>query len=142
MDQFVVPQFIDVEDKIFGPVTTRQFLILLTAGLMLFVAFKLADTALFIFFLATIGGFALILAFVKINGQSFHYFLLNLFQTLRRPSRRVWYKMDTKEELDRLRKMEKVELPEKVTVVPNLSYSRLRDLTLAVNTGGYYKPED
>lgn len=142
MDQFVVPQFIDVEDKIFGPVTTRQFLILLTAGLILFIAFKLADMALFIFFLATIGGFALILAFVKINGQSFHYFLLNLFQTLRRPSRRVWYKMNTKEELDQLRKMEKVELPEKVSVVPNLSYSRLRDLTLAVNTGGYYKPED
>ena len=29
MDRFVVPQFIDVEDKIFGPVTVRQFLILL-----------------------------------------------------------------------------------------------------------------
>ena len=78
MDQFVVPQFIDVEDKIFGPVTTRQFLILLVAGLMLFTAFKLADTTLFIFLLAVVGGFALILAFVKINGQTFHYFLLNL----------------------------------------------------------------
>lgn len=142
MDQFVVPQFIDVEDKIFGPVTTRQFLILLIAGLILFIAFKLADTGLFIFLLATLGGFALILAFVKINGQSFHYFLLNLFQTLRRPSRRIWYKLDTKDELDQLRKMEKVELPEKVSVVPNLSYSRLRDLALSVNTGGYYKPED
>ena len=75
MDQFVVPQFIDVEDKIFGPVTSRQFVILLIAGLILFVAFKLADFALFIFMLATIGGFALILAFVKINGQSFHYFI-------------------------------------------------------------------
>lgn len=142
MDQFVVPQFIDVEDKIFGPVTTRQFLILLVAGLFLFVAFKLADTSLFIFLLATVGGSALILAFVKINGQSFHYFLLNLFQTLRRPSRRIWYKMDTKEELEQLRKIERVELPEKVSVVPNLSYSRLRDLALSVNTGGYYKPED
>ncbi len=142
MDQFVVPQFIDVEDKIFGPVTTRQFLILLIAGLFLFVVFKLADTSLFIFFLATVGGSALILAFVKINGQSFHYFLLNLFQTLRRPSRRIWYKMDTKEELDQLRKIEKVELPEKISTVPNLSYSRLRDLALSVNTGGYYKPEE
>ena len=142
MDQFVVPQFIDVEDKIFGPVTTRQFLILLVAGLFLFIAFKLADTALFIFFLATLGSFSLILAFVKINGQAFHYFLLNLFQTLRRPSRRIWYKMDTDDELEILRKIEKVDLPEKAVSVPSLSYSRLRDLTLAVNTGGYYKPED
>jgi len=53
MDQFVVPQFIDVEDKIFGPVTTRQFVILLIAGLIIFIAFKLADITLFIFCLAT-----------------------------------------------------------------------------------------
>lgn len=140
MDQFVVPQFIDVEDKIFGPVTSRQFVILLVAGLILFIAFKLADFALFIFLLATLGGFALILAFVKINGQSFHYFILNLIQTMRRPSRRIWYKSDTKDELEELRKGEIVEVMEKVAEIPRLSYSRIRDLSLAVNTGGYYKP--
>ncbi|MFA6423881.1 MAG: PrgI family protein [Candidatus Magasanikbacteria bacterium] len=142
MDQFVVPQFIEVEDKIFGPVTSRQFVILLVAGLMLFVAYKLADTALFIFLLATLGGFALILAFVKINGQSFHYFILNIFQTLRRPSRRIWYKSDSKDELEELRKGEKIEIMEKVAEIPRLSYNRIRDLSLAVNTGGYYKPEE
>ena len=140
MDQFVVPQFIDVEDKIFGPVTSRQFVILLVAGLILFIAFKLADFALFVFLLATLGGFALILAFVKINGQAFHYFILNLIQTVRRPSRRIWYKSDTKEELEELRKGEIVEVMEKVAEIPRLSYSRIRDLSLAVNTGGYYKP--
>jgi hypothetical protein len=140
MDQFVVPQFIDVEDKIFGPVTSRQFVILLVAGLILFIAFKLADFALFIFLLATLGSFALILAFVKINGQSFHYFILNLIQTVRRPSRRIWYKSDTKDELEELRKGEIVEVMEKVAEIPRLSYSRIRDLSLAVNTGGYYKP--
>ncbi len=142
MDQFVVPQFIDVEDKIFGPITTRQFVILLVAGLFLFVAYKLSDTTLFIFLLSIIGGFALILAFVKINGQTFHYFLLNLFQTIRRPSRRVWQKLDTKEELNLLRKSEKNVVVEKVSVIPSLSYNRIRDLSLAVNTGGYYKPEE
>lgn len=142
MDQFVVPQFIDVEDKIFGPVTSRQFVILLVAGLILFVVFKLADTALFIFMLATLGGFALVLAFVKINGQSFHYFILNLIQTLRRPSRRIWYKTDTKEELEELRKGGKIVVTEKVAEIPRLSYNRIRDLSLAVNTGGYYKPEE
>ena len=142
MDQFVVPQFIDVEDKIFGPVTSRQFVILLVAGLILFVAYKLADTTLFIFMLATLGGFALILAFVKINGQSFHYFLLNLFQTLRRPSRRIWYKSEIKQELEELRKSGKVEVMEKMAEIPRLSYNRIRDLSLAVNTGGYYKPEE
>ncbi len=142
MDQFVVPQFIDVEDKIFGPVTARQFIILLVAGLVLFVAYKIADTTLFIFLLASLGGFALVLAFVKINGQSFHYFILNLIQTLRRPSRRIWYKSDTKEELEELRKSGQVEAVEKAAEIPRLSYNRIRDLSLAVNTGGYYKPEE
>ncbi len=141
MDQFTVPQFIDVEDKIFGPVTTRQFIILLVASLMVFIAFKLADTTLFIFLLALIGGFAIILAFVKINGQAFHYFILNIFQTARRPSRRVWNKQYTRAELNELRRSQEVEVEEKVAPVKKVSYNRIRDLTLLVNTGGYYKPE-
>ncbi|MBP6859558.1 MAG: PrgI family protein [Candidatus Magasanikbacteria bacterium] len=138
MDQFVVPQFIEVEDKIFGPITTRQFIILLVAGLILFIAFKLADTALFIFLAALIGGLALVLAFVKVNGQPFHYFLLNIIQTVRRPSRRIWYKTFSKAELQDSISLGKVEVVEMAKEVPRMSYSRIRDLSLIVNTGGYY----
>lgn len=141
MDQFVVPQFIEVEDKIFGPITTRQFLILLVTGLILFIAFKLADTTLFIFLATLIGGFALVLAFVKINGQPFHYFILNIVQTVRRPSRRIWDKSLTKSELKDMISSAKVEMPEVAKQIPHMSYSRIRDLSLTVNTGGYYKPE-
>lgn len=141
MDQFVVPQFIDVEDKIFGPITTRQFSIILVAALLLFLIFKLADTALFIFFLIIIGGSALILAFVKINGQSFHYFLLNIVQTLRRPSLRVWLKFYIKDELLEFLLASKTETVEHIKEVPKFSYNRIRDLSLVVNTGGYYKSE-
>jgi hypothetical protein len=141
MDQFVVPQFIEVEDKIFGPITTRQFVILLVAGLMLFVAFKLADTALFIFLAILIGGPALVVAFVKINGQPFHYFLLNIVQTVRRPSRRIWRKMYEKQELLDAIKSVAVVSAEPVKEMPKMSYSRIRDLSLIVNTGGYYSGE-
>lgn len=141
MEQFVVPQFIDVEDKIFGPITTRQFLILLATGLLLFIIFKLADIGLFIFLAILIGGSALVLAFVKINGQPFHYFLLNIVQTVRRPSRRLWYKSFTKKELEESIQSGKVEIVEAVKEIPRMSYSRIRDLSLTVNTGGYYKPE-
>ncbi|MBI2037601.1 MAG: PrgI family protein [Candidatus Magasanikbacteria bacterium] len=138
MDQFVVPQFIEVEDKIFGPITTRQFIILLVTALILFITFKLADTVLFIFLAAVIGGSSLVIAFVKINGQPFHYFLLNLVQTVRRPSRRIWYKDFTKAELTESIKSGKIEVVEAVKEVPKMSYSRIRDLSLIVNTGGYY----
>ena len=62
MNQFVVPQFIDVEDKIIGPITTRQFIIMLAAILMDFVAFKLLT---FIFFLV----FLFVLQVLRIDGE-------------------------------------------------------------------------
>lgn len=140
--QFVVPQFIDVEDKIFGPVTARQFVILLVAGLTLFVAFKLADFALFIFLTAVIGGSALIIAFVKINGQGFHYFLLNIIQTLRRPALRIWNKVYQSAEIKKMRDEGIVPVVEAAKPIQRMSYSRIRDLSLTVNTGGYYQAEE
>ena len=142
MEQFVVPQFIEVEDKIFGPITTRQFIILLITGLVLFIVFKLADITLFIFLAVLIGGSAVVIAFVKVNGQPFHYFLLNIVQTLRRPSRRVWYKSFSKAELAESIKTGKVEVVETVKEMPRMSYSRIRDLSLIVNTGGYYSGKE
>ena len=43
MQMFTVPQFIDVEDKIIGPITTRQFIICLVGlGLLVLAAYLLA----------------------------------------------------------------------------------------------------
>ncbi len=142
MQQFVVPQFIEVEDKIFGPVTTRQFLILLAAGTLIFLAYRFGDLSLFIFTVVVIGGFSAMLAFVKVNGQNFHYFLLNIIQTLRKPSLRVWQKDYSKEELNYLRKLGTVKSEEKEAQVAPVKRERIRDLALLVNTGGFYKPED
>lgn len=141
MNQFTVPQFIDVEDKIFGPVTARQFIIMISALGPIFIAYKLADTALFVLLLLLIGGGALILAFVKINGQAFHYFLLNIFQTLKKPSLRIWRKSYTTSELKEYIIEFKVPEPEEKLVRKTISNTRIRDLSLLVNTGGYYKPD-
>lgn len=141
MQQFVVPQFIDVEDKIFGPITTRQFLILLVAGGLIYLSFELFDFALFIICTAFIGGFSLVLAFVKINGQPFHYFMLNFFESVHRPAIRVWGKVYSHKELDYLRKLMPETVEEQQMVKP-VSRERIRDLSLLVNTGGYYKPDD
>ena len=113
MQQFVVPQFIDVEDKIFGPITTRQFLILLVAGLITFVVYRFADFMSLILTLVFLDGGALILAFVKINGQTFHYFILNVVQTMRKPKLRLWNKALSNEDLNYLRNEKPAEILEK-----------------------------
>lgn len=141
MEQFTVPQFIDVEDKIFGPITARQFSIILAAAGPIFLAYKLSDTALFIFFAILIGGSALILAFATINGQAFHYFLLNIIENIRKPSRRQWNKRYSDAELREYIASAKVPEPEEKVERRTLNNTKIRDLSLLVNTGGYYKPE-
>ncbi|HPV70920.1 MAG TPA: PrgI family protein [Candidatus Magasanikbacteria bacterium] len=142
MMQFTVPQFLDVEDKILGPITVRQFIILLVDGIVLAVVWKLADLALFAVFALFLGGGGLILAFVKINGQPFHYFLLNFLQTLKRPTLRVWQKKFSDKELMALSSVEKLPPPPPKPFKEAISVSRLSEMSLVVDTGGRYSPEE
>jgi hypothetical protein len=142
MQQFVVPQFIDVEDKILGPITVRQFLIMLVGGMTLVVAFRFADFAIFAVLALIIGGITLTFAFVKVNGQTFHYFLLNLLQTWRKPSTRIWKKQYSQDELEYLRKKNANIEYTKTEKKKPVHRQRIRDLALIVNTGGYYRPDE
>ncbi|MBI5369673.1 PrgI family protein [Candidatus Uhrbacteria bacterium] len=141
-DQFVVPQFIDAEDKIFGPITARQFIILMVTGLIDFALFKLFSFVTFLLIgipVIIIGG---TFAFGKVNGQVFHYFMLNLIQTAKKPKLRVWEKVYNDAIL---RSYIKEEIPPPPPPPPHkapISTSRLNELTLVVNTGGVYQPEE
>lgn len=141
MQQFTVPQFIDVEDKILGPITIRQFLIILAGGIIDFIGWRYGDLAMFALILSISGGLTLLFAFVKINGQPFHYFVLNIIQTTRRPSLRVWRKDYNNEQLNAMRK-QGVNVEEIVRVEKKkVRRQHIHDLSLVVNTGGYYKAE-
>lgn len=141
-DQFVVPQFIDAEDKILGPITARQFIILMVGGFITFVFFKLFSFVTFLLTGIPMVVLSGILAFVKINGQPFHFFLLNLVQTFKKPKLRVWDKELSDAELKIHFREEPPPPPEAVVRKAPLGSSRLQELTLVVNTGGVYKPEE
>ena len=140
--RYQVPQFIEIEDKIFGPITIRQFLIILAGSVTGFLAFRLLDFALFIIVIVIDAILTLTFAFVKINGQPFHYFLLNITETLRKPGLRIWNKQLSTAELNMLRKSGMEETVQKETNVKQAKRQRIRDLALVVNTGGYYRSED
>jgi len=142
MSQFVVPQFIDVEDKILGPITTRQFAILMITGLVMFIIYKILYIWYALAIDVTLLGMALVVAFVRINGQPFHYFLLNFVQTFRRPGIRVWNKDLTDAEIIALAKVEIPPPPPPKVYKEAPTTSRLSELALVVNTGGVYHPED
>ncbi len=141
MQQFTVPQFIDVEDKVFGPITIRQFVIILVGAFLIFLSYHTFDFAMFIFATIVIGVGVGIVAFLKINGALFHQFLLNFIQTLKRPSIRVWNngigKLDF--HIEAAEKNKEENFP--ATVKKQVNASRLAELSLIVDTQGVYRGE-
>ena len=137
MQQFTVPQFIDVEGKIIGPVTTRQFLIFLGAAVLIAISYRLFDFTLFLFITIVVAIIAIVFAFVKVNGRPFHFFVLNFVQTLGRPHTRVWHKnMERKEEAETAPIVMEAE---KTKPKEPYKRSKLADLALIVDTKGRYR---
>lgn len=69
--EYQVPQFIEVEDKIIGPLTLKQFIYVAgTAGLCILFFFSLSFMFAFILSIP-VAGFGAALAFYKVNGKSF-----------------------------------------------------------------------
>jgi len=141
MQQFTVPQFIDVEDKIIGPITVRQFLIMLTGFMFIGLFYKLFDFSLFLVTSILVFGISGIFAFLKINGMPFHYFVLNFVQTLGKPPLRVWNNrlnlLEAEEEKEvKITPTETFERPRLVTT------SRLAELSLIVDTKGVYRGDN
>ncbi|MEK7159304.1 MAG: PrgI family protein [Patescibacteria group bacterium] len=142
MQQFLVPQFIDVEDKIIGPITVRQFVLMLAAMLIVFIFYKLFSFVYFILFSVILIAVFAILAFARVNGRPIHFFLLNFLQTIKRSKLRIW----NREAYVRTVKLVQSEITEiaekKVAVKSSVSGSRLKDVSLIVNTGGIYGGAD
>lgn len=89
--RFEVPKFIDVEDKIFGPFTWKQFLYL-CGGIGVFLIVQKIIGSLFWAIIITSPIIALVLAlvFYKINGQDFSIILKSAFQYYFKQKIYVW----------------------------------------------------
>ncbi len=97
--QFRIPQNIDLEDKIVGPLTLKQFLYLMVGFIVIYLLFqKVAaerhQIILFLILAVPIALFCIALAFVKIQDQPFGQFLFSLIFFYIRPRRRVWQRAD------------------------------------------------
>ncbi len=94
--QFNVPQFIEIEDKILGPLTLKQSLFLgAGAGILLFGWFFLTLGA-FILLAIPVLLFCSALAFYKVNGQPFISFLGSLLKYISKPRFYLWKKRGKK----------------------------------------------
>ena len=129
--RFQVPQFIGVEDKVFGPFTVKQFVYLVGGGAVCYIIYRFLPLFLAIIFITPVATLSIALAFAKVNGKPFVFTL----------EAAVKYYLGTKLYLWRRDKntskktAAKDEAPDTLVNIsmPSLSESKLKDITWALD---------
>lgn len=94
--RFQVPQFIEIEDKIFGPLTFKQFIYLVGGGGGVFILYALLPLWLAIIFGIPVAVFSLALAFYKVHNQPFIKVVESAFRYLVSSKLYLWKKREAK----------------------------------------------
>ena len=90
--RFTVPQFIEREAKIIGPLTFKQFLYIGTAGLACFIVYFSFSFDIFLISCFLLGGIASAFAFLEIDGIPLSKVLWNFFKYSLSPKVYLWKK--------------------------------------------------
>lgn len=126
--RFQVPQFIDFEDKIFGPFTLKQFIYLAGGAGMIIVFFSVFPRFIALVLAVPIAIFAAALAFYKVNNKPFIEMVEAFLKFSMNKRLYIWQKKDKPAESTEFKVREKDEL-----YVPKLSDSRLKDLNWSLD---------
>jgi len=127
---FQVPQFIEVEDKIFGPLTFKQFVYVAGGVAAIFLLKSFLPLYLAIIPMAIIGVFAGALAFYKVNNRPFILVSEAAFRYLLGNRLYLWRKEHHPNRLPE--KAAKASGGAAVSI-PKLSRSRLKDLSWSLD---------
>ena len=128
MRQYQVPQFIDIEDKIIGPFTIKQFLYLAAAGAFALVCYYTLNFFVFIIITMPVAVLALALAFFKVNGIPFPRVMMHMIGYLSKPHLYIW-----KQRPPEKKKVAEVNAPTNISKVPVLTESKLQDLAWSLD---------
>lgn len=127
MAQYQVPQFIEVEDKIFGPLTLKQFVYLAGGGGLCLLFFTLLPLYLTVILAIPVMALSAGLAFYTVNGRPLIFAMEHAFGYLFGTKLYLWMQRDAKpQEASAAAKPQN--LP-----VPKLSESKLKDLSWSLN---------
>lgn len=124
--RFQVPQFIDVEDKIFGPFTFRQFVYLAGGAGLSFLLWRLLPNFIALLLIIPVGAFAGALAFIKVNNRPFIDMVESAFNYFLRDKLYLWKKEKKKAAEAKKTSAEEAKAPQ---YVPTLSESKLHDIS-------------
>lgn len=127
---FKVPQFIEVEDKIFGPFTFKQFLYLAGGVASIFVFRTFFPTAIAILLGIPFIGLGVMLAFFKMNDQPFIRVLESAFYYYILKNRLYLWKKEAPKKVENVGIEERTQSP---LIVPKVGESKLKDLAWSLD---------
>lgn len=133
--RYQVPQFIEIEDRVIGPLTVRQFVYLVGGAGMSFILYTFLPIFLSIILIAIVVPLSLALAFYKINNKPFIDFLEAAFIFYTKQNLYIWKK--EKREMNNKTPQEKKEAE---IYVPRLSDSKLKELSWSLDINENLNP--
>lgn len=116
--QYQVPQYMEVKEKIVGPLTLTQFFYLAGAGAVSLIVFMAAPFIVWVLITILALGVSSALAFIQINGQSLPKIILSAIKFAVQPRLYVW----RGETL-----VEKINLPEEKNILKNGAYIGIQE---------------
>jgi len=137
MAQYQVPQFIEAEDRIIGPLTLKQFLYLAFAGAFLFVFWFLFAFYIWIIIALPIAALAATFAFLKINDRPFVYFFLAFMKYFTRPKLYIFSGATEKVKPETAVPSEPSSVPQSGASAgeKNITPSKLKELAIKLDAG-------
>lgn len=127
MAQYQVPQFIEIEDKIFGPLTLKQFIYLAGGGGLCLLFFTLLPLYLTVILAIPVLTLSAGLAFYTINGRPLIFVLEHAFGYLVGTKLYLWMQHGARPEAPST-----TAKPTNLAL-PKLSESKLKDLSWSLN---------
>lgn len=129
--QFQVPQFIEVEDKIFGPLTFKQFVYIIGGAGISYLLWRALPIYVAGPFIIVFGGLGAALAFFQYNGQPFILALEHGFYYFIKSKLYLW---SNDQALATQKKAASViSLPAPAPYIPQISSSRLHELSWSLD---------
>ncbi len=132
--RFQIPQFIDRETKVVGPFTFRQFIFVGIAGAILFILYFMVAFWLFLLSAIVLGGGALVLAFVKIGGQSLPTVLKNFLGYFISPKVYLWKRKTIAPKLIKEKPKQKKKIEKQAPTLKVAERGHLQKLSTNVET--------
>lgn len=130
--RFQVPQFIEVENKIFGPFTFRQFAYLAGAAGMVVALWQLLPTFFALLLSAPVVLLALALAFYKVNDRPFITVLESAVYYAAGNKLYMWKKREKKKQKEK-EETEDESIEKPGLFVPRISESKLKDIAWSLD---------